>query len=235
MPQPDGRPAALVTGGTGALGRAVVVELLNGGLEVTTTWIKPDERDRLEGDLGGTPGLRLVEANATDPEEVRAAVQATGASLRAVVSLVGGYTGGRRVGDVDPEELDRMVALNLRTVFLLARATMPVLARAGGGAFVAVSARAALEPRGGEAAYAASKAAVLALVRTLAVEYRDDGVRANAILPSVIDTPANRASMPSSDHSRWVSPEEIARVVGFLASEGSAPTSGAAIPVYGRA
>ncbi len=112
---------------------------------------------------------------------------------------------------------------------------MPVLADAGGGAFVGVSARPALEPRGGDAAYAASKAAVLSLIRSLAVEYRDAGVRANAILPSTIDTPANRKSMPKSDHSRWVSPDEIAGVVGFLISADSAPTSGAAVPVYGRA
>lgn len=235
MPAPDRPPGVLVAGGTGALGRAVVRELLSDGREITATWIRKDERERLEAELGAERGFALVEANLADPEGAHAAVEAAGSSLGAVVNLVGGYTGGRRVGDADPGELDRMLALNLRPLFLLARAAMPVLSGAGGGAFVGVSARPALEPRGGDAAYAASKAAVLSLIRSLAVEYRDERVRSNAILPSTIDTPANRSSMPRSDHSRWVSPEEIARVVRFLVSEDSAPTSGAAVPVYGRA
>lgn len=234
MPPPDTRAGVLVSGGTGALGRAVLRELLRAGREVTATWVKREERDAVEGELGHEPGLALVEADLGGPEGAQVAVEAAG-PLGAVVSLVGGYAGGRRVGDTDAGELDRMVAVNVRPLFLLARAAMPVLASAGGGAFVGVSARVALEPRGGDAAYAASKAAVLGLIRSLAVEYRDLGVRANAIVPSTIDTPANREAMPRSDHSRWVAPEEIARVVRFLVSEDSAPTSGAAIPVYGRA
>jgi NAD(P)-dependent dehydrogenase (short-subunit alcohol dehydrogenase family) len=105
----------------------------------------------------------------------------------------------------------------------------------GGGSIVCVSTRAALRPFPGAAGYISSKAAVLAFVDALAAEYTADGVRANAILPSVIDTPANRASQPDADHSRWVSPEQIARVIRFLCSDDSAPTSGAHIPVYGRA
>jgi NAD(P)-dependent dehydrogenase (short-subunit alcohol dehydrogenase family) len=225
----------LVAGGTGALGRAVVRRLLGGGRAVIATCYVKDERERMEEDFGRDGELRLVEANLADPEDAGAAVEAAGSSLGGVVNLVGGYRGGHKVGEADPEELDRMVAINVRPLFLLARASMPALAAAGGGAFVGVAARPALEPRGGDAAYAASKAAVLNLVRSLAAEYRDDGVRANAILPSTIDTPANRESMPKSDHSRWVSPEEIAAVIAFLVSEDSAPTSGAAIPVYGRA
>jgi NAD(P)-dependent dehydrogenase (short-subunit alcohol dehydrogenase family) len=105
----------------------------------------------------------------------------------------------------------------------------------GGGAIVCVGTRAALEPFSGGGPYAVSKAAVLALVRSLDADYRDDGIRANAILPSVIDTPANRESMPDADFDRWVKPAEIARVIRFLCSGDSAPISGAEIPVYGRA
>jgi NAD(P)-dependent dehydrogenase (short-subunit alcohol dehydrogenase family) len=112
---------------------------------------------------------------------------------------------------------------------------MAVLAARGGGAFVCVSARAALEPFPGAAGYITAKAAVLAFVRALDAEYRDAGVRANAILPSIIDTPANRESMPDSDWSKWVAPEQIARVIRFLVSDDSEVTSGAAVPVYGRA
>ena len=98
-----------------------------------------------------------------------------------------------------------------------------------------MSSRAAVRPFAGAAGYVASKAAMIAFVEALAVEYRDDGVRANAVLPSVIDTPGNRASMPDADHSKWVPPSQIAAVIAFLCSEDSAPTSGAAVPVYGRA
>lgn len=229
------RTGVLVAGGTGALGREVVRDLLEAGREVTATWLVKEERDKLERDLGGPrERLRLVEADLTDPDGASAAISAVGDSLGAVVQLVGGYAGGAKVGDADPSSLDRMLALNVRPLYLLARAAMPVLAAAGDGALVAVSARPALEPRGGDAAYAASKAAVLNLVRSLHAEYRQDGVRSNAILPNLIDTPQNRAAMPSSDRSSWVAPEAIARVIRFLVSDDSAPVSGAAVPVYGR-
>jgi NAD(P)-dependent dehydrogenase (short-subunit alcohol dehydrogenase family) len=106
---------------------------------------------------------------------------------------------------------------------------------AGTGSIVCVSTRAALRPFSGAAGYISSKAAVLAFVDALAAEYTEDGVRANAIMPSVIDTPANRASQPDADHSRWVSPEQIAQVIRFLLAEESSAISGAHVPVYGRA
>ena len=137
--------------------------------------------------------------------------------------------------ELAPDELDRMLRLNVTPGFLLARAAMPRLVERGGGAYVGVSARAALRPFPGAAPYITSKAAVLAFIQALDAEYRNDGVRCNAILPSVIDTPPNRESQPDADHSRWVKPEQIAKVVRFLVSEDSAPLSGAAVPVYGRA
>jgi NAD(P)-dependent dehydrogenase (short-subunit alcohol dehydrogenase family) len=133
------------------------------------------------------------------------------------------------------DDFDRLLRLNVVPAFNLARAAMPGLVERGGGAFVAVSARAALRPFAGAAAYIAGKAAVLAFVQALDAEYRAKGVRANAIVPSVIDTPANRAGQPDADHSKWVQPAEIAKVVRFLVSDDSRVTSGAAIPVYGRA
>ena len=222
----------LVAGGTGALGGAVVRELLAGGYAVTATWIVEPEREQVEAELGGE--LMLVRADLTDAHEAAAAVGAVD-DLEAVVDLVGGFRSGPKVHESDPGDLDRMLRLNVTPTYLLARAAMPRLVERGGGAFVAVSARAALRPFAGAAAYAAAKAAVLALVQALDAEYRGDGVRCNAILPSVIDTPANRAATPGADFSKWVSPEEIAKVVRFLVSDESAPTSGAGIPVYGRA
>jgi NAD(P)-dependent dehydrogenase (short-subunit alcohol dehydrogenase family) len=128
-----------------------------------------------------------------------------------------------------------MMRLNVMPAFFLARAAMPRMMERGGGAFVGVSARPALRPFSGAAGYISSKAALLALIQALDAEYKDDGIRCNAILPSVIDTPANREAMPNADYTRWVPPRQIAKVVRFLVSEESAATSGAAVPVYGRA
>ena len=169
-----------------------------------------------------------------DPGAVQTAVDSV-EDLGAVVNLVGGFAAGPRVHETDPDEWERLLRLNLRPGFLLARAAMPRLVERGGGAYVGVSARPALRPFKGAAAYVTSKAAVLAFVQALDADYRGDGVRANAILPSVIDTPANRKAEPDADHSKWVQPAEIAKVIRFLVSDDSAVTSGAAIPVYGRA
>lgn len=229
------RSGVLVAGGTGALGRAVVRELLDAGSHVTVTWVDAEERDELERGMDGEARLSLVEADLTDPVGATSAVEAAGHSLGGVACLVGGYAGGAKVGEADAAVIDRMLTLNVKPVYLLARAAMPVLVEAGGAAFLAVSARPALRPAGGVAAYAAAKAAVLSLIRSLDAEYRGAGVRSNAIVPSVIDTPRNREEMPRADHSKWVTPDEVARVVRFLLSEDSAATSGAAVPVYGRA
>jgi len=181
----------------------------------------------------------LVEADLFDERAVAHAVsEAAGdsaAPLRAVANLVGGYAGGARVHETSPEDFERQLALNLRPTFLVTRAAIPHLIGAGGGSVVCVSTRAALQPFSGAAGYIVSKAAVLAFVKAIATEYRDDGVRCNAILPSVIDTPANRAAQPDAEHSRWVAPADIALVVRFLCSDESAPVSGAEVPVYGRA
>ena len=226
--------AVLVAGGTGALGGAVLRELLDAGHPVTATWVVERERDRVQADLGDHERLALVQADLMDPDAVRSAVESVD-GLGAVVNLVGGFSSGPRVHETDPDDWEKLLRLNLRPGFLLARAAMPRLVERGGGAYVGVSARPALNPFPGAAAYVTGKAAVLAFVRALDADYRADGIRANAILPSVIDTPANRESQPDADHSKWVQPSEIAKVIRFLASDDSAVTSGAAIPVYGRA
>lgn len=224
--------SVLVAGGTGALGGAVLNELVEHGHPVTATWLVDRERDRIERSMGDR--VQLVQADLMDPGQVQDAVDRAG-DLGAVVNLVGGYQSGGRVHESDPADFQRMLDLNLKPGFLLARAAMPKLVEAGGGAYVGVSARAALRPFKGAAGYITAKAAVIAFVQSLDAEYREDGIRANAVLPSTIDTPANREQMPNADHSKWVPPAQIARVIRFLISDDSAPTSGAAIPVYGRA
>jgi NAD(P)-dependent dehydrogenase (short-subunit alcohol dehydrogenase family) len=219
----------LVAGGTGALGTAVVHELLDAGYAVVATWIVPEEQQRL-----ASLSVELVEADLFDAGAAEAAVGAV-AELEAVVDLVGGFSAGPRVHETDHQDFERLIRLNLTPAFTLARAAMPRMMERGGGAFVGVSARPALRPFPGAAGYITAKAAVLAFIQALDAEYRGHGIRCNAILPSVIDTPANREAQPDADWSKWVPPEEIAKVVRFLVSEDSKPTSGAAVPVYGRA
>jgi NAD(P)-dependent dehydrogenase (short-subunit alcohol dehydrogenase family) len=223
----------LVAGGTGALGTAVVHELLDAGYACGLTWIVDRERERIEADLGDR--VSLVRADLTAVDGGAAEAVAGIDDLEAVVNLVGGFSSGPLVHETDPAEFRRMIELNLTPAFLLARAAMPRLVERGGGAFVGVSARAALRPFAGAAGYIAGKAALLAFVQALDAEYKADGIRANAILPSVIDTPANRAGQPDADHSKWVDPRDIAAVVRFLVSDDSKTVTGAAVPVYGRA
>jgi NAD(P)-dependent dehydrogenase (short-subunit alcohol dehydrogenase family) len=222
----------LVAGGTGALGSAVVADLADAGWDVTATWVVDRERDRAREQFGDR--IDLVQADLFDADAVAKAVAAV-PDLRAVVNLVGGFDMGAKVHETDPERFQRMLQLNLTPGFLLARAAVPRLIEAGGGAYVGVSSRAALRPFAGAAGYIVGKAAVIAFVEALAADYKQDGVRANCVIPSTIDTPANRRDMPDSDHSKWVAPAEIARVIRFLVSDDSAVTSGAAVPVYGRA
>ncbi|MEU4419386.1 SDR family NAD(P)-dependent oxidoreductase [Actinoplanes sp. NPDC024001] len=223
---------ALVTGGTGGLGGATIAAFLAAGWRVVAP-ARPGTTGRLPA--GAIP----VEADLTVEADVQAVVAAAAsvpeAPLRAVVNLVGGYAGGGLIADTPVAEFEAMLTTNLRPTYLTTAAALPHLVAAGGGSVVCVSSRAALSPFPGAAGYVTAKAAVIAFAEAVAVEYRKQNVRSNIVLPSVIDTPGNRAAQPDADRSRWVSPEQIAPVVLFLASDASAPTSGAQIPVYGQA
>ncbi|MFR9775161.1 SDR family NAD(P)-dependent oxidoreductase [Micromonospora sp. MS34] len=244
----------LVTGGTGGLGGAVTAAFLRAGWRV----VAPGRENAGTAASSGPAAVRrqlqldgseaaprpqaaaeTVAADLLEPAGAARAVEAAtadpAAPLRAVVNLVGGYASGGLVHETPVAEFERMLRINLRPTYLVTQAALPHLVAAGGGAVVCVSARAAVAPFPGAAGYATAKAAVLAFANTVAVEYRPRRVRCNTVLPSVIDTPANRAAQPEADHRRWVPPAEIAAVIRFLASDESAPTSGASIPVYGRA
>ncbi|MBE1484638.1 SDR family NAD(P)-dependent oxidoreductase [Plantactinospora soyae] len=232
--------SVLITGGLGGLGGAVTDAFVAAGWRVVLP-VRSGATD-LGSTSGGTaqgPGVLRLAADLTDPEQVARTVDAAAndadAPLRAVVNLAGGYASGGRIHETPVADFEQMLVRNLRPTYLVTREALPYLVDAGGGAVVCVSSRAALAPFPGAAGYVTAKAAVLAFASAVAVEYRQSGVRCNTVVPSVIDTPANRAAAPNADHSRWVAPAEIAGVIRFLASDESAPTSGATIPVYGRA
>ena len=222
---------ALVTGGTGGLGAAVTTHLLETGWRVVVPWVARTELGR----LADHPGLHLVEADLSDEAQLRQAVSLAAAEesapLFGVVNLVGGFTSGPRVHETPIEVLDAQLDLNVRTAYAVTRAALPHLLAGGGGSVVCMSTAATKRPFAGGAAYVTSKAAVTALVETLAVEYAADGVRVNALLPVVIDTPANRAAMPDANRRSWSQPAEIARVIRFLLSDDGAAVTGASIPV----
>lgn len=229
-----GAGATIVTGGTGGLGVGVVRALVAAGHDVVVTWVMERERDAFPQDLRGR--VRLEQADVLSEDALASLVAACEPEgVWAIVMLVGGYLDGAPVAGMDLAAWDRQFALNTRSVALGLRAALPGMVRRRAGRAVAVGTRAALRPFAGASAYAASKAAVLALVAAASEEVRRDGVCVNAVLPSVIDTPGNRAANPDADSSVWVTPEEIGAVIAFLCSAEASAVTGAAIPVYGRA
>lgn len=222
--------SVLITGGTGGLGRAVTAAFVETGWRVVLP-------TRADGEVAGAEVLAGVDLTdeAAVADVTSAAAGDPAAPLTAVINLVGGFAAGAKVHDLALDDFEQQFTVNLRPTFLVTRAALPHLVAAGGGSIVCVSTRAADQPFPGAAGYISSKAAVTAFARAVAVEYRDANVRCNVVQPSVIDTPANRSAMPNADHDRWVEPGRIAATIRFLASAESAATSGAIIPVYGRA
>jgi NAD(P)-dependent dehydrogenase (short-subunit alcohol dehydrogenase family) len=211
----------LVTGGAGGLGRSVVQALVADGWHV----LVPVEA---ESDLEATEGVSTVVADLTDPDDVARVVR-TASDLKAVVNLVGGFAADQPVADTPIAEFERLFRLNLRPTYLVTQAALPRLE--GGGSIVCVGSSAALKPFAGGSGYAASKAAVIAFAQAVAEEGASDGVRCNAIVPTQIDTPANRAAMPESEHHKLVPPEKIASVIAFLVSDDSAAINGQTVGV----
>ncbi len=230
---------ALITGGTGALGRAVTAAFVEAGAAVAVTYVVEPEVPECKACLGSRADAPVyLKADVTVEADVlglvRAVVERLG-RIDILLNLVGGYVGDLPVARLPEATWDHMLHLNLKSAFLCCKHVVPVMQQGGGGRIVTVSSRAAIKVFPGISAYAAAKAGLLAFSETLASEVLRDNITVNAILPSVIDTPANRKAMPGADYSAWVKPEEIARVLLFLCSEASREISGAAIPVYGRA
>jgi NAD(P)-dependent dehydrogenase (short-subunit alcohol dehydrogenase family) len=226
-----------VAGGTGGLGRAVSLGFLEEGANVVVTFRVQEELDSLKR-AAGTKGERLEGqlVDVTDEVAVRQLIEnivRKYGQLDALVNAVGGYAGGTTLWELDTKVFDQMMALNLRSGYALSRAAVRAMLKKGRGAIVNVASKAAIDHAAGAAAYAASKAAALALLDSLAADVKGSGVRANTILPSIIDTEANRKAMPTADFSKWPKPADIARVILFLCSDDAKVIQGAAIPVYG--
>lgn len=229
---------ALIAGGTGGLGSAISFAFLRAGAQVAVTYRASAELLALQA-TGPDFAQRLTsyQVDVTDESGVRELikelVQKHG-RVDFLVNAVGGYSGGTKLWEIDPNTFDQMLNLNLRSGFLLARAVVPAMLKQQGGSIVNVASKAAFDHAAGAGAYVASKSAAVAMVDCLAEDLRGTGVRANSVLPSIIDTPANRKAMPNADFTKWPKPEEIAQVILFLCSDEARLIHGSAVPVYGN-
>lgn len=238
MQSDDSRPrTALMAGGTGALGSAVTAALLDRGEKVCVPWVVEAEAEQLRAEQPEAlrdGRLRLSQCDCTDMDQVAAlldVLRADWGPLWLACSLVGGWAGGTPVEQLhDMSLLDRMVTLNLRTAAVVAAEGLRHMGT-DGGRVVLVGSKTAVVPAAGQAAYSAAKAGVLSLTATLASEVGGTGRTANAVVPDIIDTPANRDAMPDADHSRWLPPRAVADVIAWLGSAGSWAVNGATLPL----
>jgi NAD(P)-dependent dehydrogenase (short-subunit alcohol dehydrogenase family) len=240
MPATLSGKSAIVTGGTGALGGAVVRALLEAGARVAVPFRKAGELEELRRAPGIGPDASLSGAmlDLTDEAAVLAAFQRFAqeqGGLDILVNAAGGFGGGKPAHETPWSLWQQQLDVNLKTAVIASRAAAIRMVERGGGAIVNVSSRPATQSGKNLAAYAASKRALLQLTEAMAAELVDSGITVNAILPSVIDSPANRASSPGADYVLWPKPEEIARVILFLAGPDARLVSGASVPVYGKA
>lgn len=231
----------LVTGGTGSIGSAVAARFLIDGDAVAVTYRAPAEWERLRAAHAAEAGAgRLLgfQVDVTSHDATQAAVDAAAAAmggLGVLAHVAGGYEGGTPVERLTEASVRDMIERNLLSAFWAAKHAIPHCKASGAGRLLFVSSRGAVQAQAGAAPYAASKLALHALVATLAQELKADGVTANGILPSLVDTPQNRAAMPKADFGAWVRPEAIAALLSFLGSDAASAVTGALIPIYGKA
>jgi NAD(P)-dependent dehydrogenase (short-subunit alcohol dehydrogenase family) len=226
---------AVVTGGTGGLGRAVSLAFLKEGAKVVVPYREQKEFDELTRaaavDAASLQGHWVDVTDVAAVEQLVGRIIAENGRLDVLVNTVGAYAGGTKLWESDPQVFDRLMALNVRSGYVLARAVVPAMLKRGHGAIVNIASKAAVDHAGGAAAYVASKAAAVAMIDSLAADLQGTGVRVNSVLPSIIDTAANRKAMPKADFSKWPKPEEIAAVILFLCSDDAKLIHGAAVPV----
>ncbi len=222
---------ALVTGANGGLGTSVTRALLDDGFSVVglAPHIEPSDFDH--------PHFTAMPAMLNSLTEATRAVETVIAHfgrIDVLAHLVGGFAGGKTVADTDDATFQKMLDMNLNSAFHILRAVLPPMRKAGSGRIIAIGSRAAENPGPSVGAYSASKAALVSLIRTVAIENKDAGITANVILPGTMDTPANRSAMPGANVSEWVQPSSVASLIVWLAGDGGKYVTGASIPVYGR-
>ncbi len=227
----------LISGGAGTLGQSISLDFLKSGANVIITYVNDDEVKSLESKFGDLmKKVMLVKVNLMNEDEVKKlAANIINANNRidVLINAVGGYRAGQPITQIDEKDWDLMMNLNLKTAFLISKHVVKEMEKQGHGKIIHVAARSGLKGSGNDAAYVASKSGVLRLVESLSEEVKNNGINVNCILPSIIDSDVNRQSMPDEDHSKWVTPSEISRVMLFLASEESNSIHGASIPTYG--
>lgn len=220
----------LITGANGGLGSYVTQAFLDAGASVVGVSRKIQQSDF------NSPAFTALPAEISTAAGARSMVEAVVARfsrLDVVVHTVGGFAGGPSIAETDDATFQRMFDVNLNSTFYLLRAVLPAMRKTRNGRIIAIGSRAALEPGAGVGAYSASKAAVVSLIRTVALENKDAGITANVILPGTMDTPANRKAMPNADIGKWVQPANVAGLIIWLAGDAGKEVNGAAIPIYG--
>jgi NAD(P)-dependent dehydrogenase (short-subunit alcohol dehydrogenase family) len=220
----------LVTGANGGLGSSVTQSFLDAGATVVGTSRKIQQSDFK------SPNFVALSAEISSLANARALVEQVitrFGRLDILAHTIGGFAGGKSIAETDDATFQLMLDVNLNATFHILRAAIPALRKAGAGRIIAIGSRAALEPGANVGAYSASKAAMVSLIKTVAVENKDSGLTANVILPGTMDTPANRQAMPNSDFSKWVRPASVAKLMTWLAGDAGADVNGAVIPVYG--
>jgi NAD(P)-dependent dehydrogenase (short-subunit alcohol dehydrogenase family) len=224
--------SALLTGVTGGWGRAVLERFVEAGWDVTATYLPHEPEPALP------EGALAVPADLTDATAAERAVDAAlerFGRLDALANVAGGFQMGGDLHEAPIDVWHGQLRMNLDTAYYMTRAALRPMRASGRGSIVFVSSAAAVRPFRGAAAYTVSKAAVIALMEAVDAEVRTLGIRANAVLPKIVDTPRNRAENPDADYARWTRGEELAEVILWLCSDASSPLSGGAIPAYGRA
>ncbi len=221
----------LVTGANGGLGVHVTQAFLDAGATVVGTSRKIQQSDFK------SPGFTAMPAEISSPDGAKVLVDQVVArfgKIDVLAHTVGAFAGGQSVAETDDATFRKMFDLNFNSAFYLLRAALPAMRKAGNGRIVAVASRAAVDPGPGVGAYSASKAALVSLIRTVALENKEVGITANVILPGTMDTPTNRKMIPNADISKWVQPANVASLVVWLAGAAGADVTGAVIPVYGK-
>jgi NAD(P)-dependent dehydrogenase (short-subunit alcohol dehydrogenase family) len=225
----------LVAGGTGGLGQAVSIAFLEEGATVVVTYRRQSTFEALRQAAGAhaarLEGYSLDATNEAAIQQMVSSVAAKHGRLDGLTNALGGYAAGTKLWETEPKVFEQMFSLNFYSGYFLMRSVVPVMLKQGRGAIVNVASMSAIDHAGSAAAYAASKAAAVAMVDSLAADLKGTGVRANSILPSIIDTEVNRKAMPNADFAKWPKPQDIARVILFLCSDAAKLIHGASIPV----